>query len=80
MWRLFKEWLATRELEQQPPLPTVDLAKLSLPTTIDEQVTLARSELAELDVRLDQIQQLARQQLLLRQVEVKARRDITDAT
>lgn len=79
MWKLIREWLARRALEKQPPIPHIDRTGLSLPTMLDEQATLARSELAELDDRLEHIQQLARQQLLLRQVEVKARRDISDA-
>lgn len=77
--RAIREFLTDRELRKQPSQPATPPVPVDVPAQIDHQARLARSELAELDARLAEIQRLARQTLLLRGAEVVTRREIPDA-
>lgn len=63
-------------LVTQPP-PTDDQSAVG-PQDIDEQAEEALGALADVKRKLREIQRLARQEILLRQAEVQARRDIDE--
>ena len=78
MFKLIRDYFTEKELSKQPQPQPDKSVSVKLPEKIDQQATLAREELAQLDEKLAEIQQLARQSLLLRQGEVVTRSDIAD--